>query len=173
MGKASKRQKNIAGRVTTGNTQLARHKMAGGTQVQTGAVLPKEESITRVLGALLKMEVSDESPLEEVRSELKMIVIAWNISLHDTEKQASLIQTLIDELSMDDILKQKFVNAVKKYIFKKQLFFPDDKRFVVSHELQSDQSGMYISAVAYKLSADHDLPMPYPVEQVLPPQDPI
>lgn len=136
-------------------------KLAGDeVQVRTGP--SQAGKISEALQTLLAMESEDDWPLVDLQSALALVVLAWNISLHDAEMRAEMIQQLIREkLSQvnPDILPDLIVN-LKRMIVIKEALFPDDRRMVVSYEVRRNRSGMSVSAAALRPPADASLRIP-------------
>ena len=124
-------------------------KIAGTTEVQFHPELPQEEKISHALQTLLKIEVPEGSSLSDYRTALDLIVIAWNISLQPLENQAKLRQDAVEMFAKADTAMQREALAhMGRLIISKQVFFPDDKRLVVSWEVRFNGPKVHVSAAA-------------------------
>ncbi len=142
MGKASKKAKPSVRKAFTNKAVAAMQKIAGG-EVQLSTSPSQAGKISDALQTLLAMEVEDDWPLANLQSALGLVVLAWNISLHDAEQRAELVQQFVGEKLSHlhpDILSD-LIGNLKRIILIKEALFPDDRRTVVSYEVTRNRSG--------------------------------
>ena len=130
-------------------------KFAGTAEVQFRQDLPQQEKISHALQTLLKMAVPEGSPLSTFRIALDLIVLTWNVSLHAPEHQAPMLRDVVEKLTKSDpAMRRETLSDFEILIIRKQLFFPDDKRMVVSWEVKLNGPTMLVSAAAVMAAPD-------------------
>ena len=130
-------------------------RITGTTEVQFCHDLPQEEKISHALQTLLNIETPEGSSLWTYRSTLDLIVVAWNISLQPAEDQPKLIQEIVGKIAgPNTALQREGLAHLGRMIISKQVFFPDDKRLVVSWEVKSNGPKMSVSAAALMPPSD-------------------
>ena len=87
---------------------------------------------------LLQAEVPDGSLLEEYRTALHFIIIAWNISLLDADTRAKKLQNLATSIAGVGETEQRvrLLAAVERLIASKLALFPHNHRCVVSRAVR-------------------------------------
>jgi hypothetical protein len=146
MGKASRRK--VANQ-RAGFRQAAIQRVQG-LGIRTNVVGPSDNQkagkISQALVSMMEDEIPDDAPLEEYRSCLDFVVIAWNLSLVGPQQMADAIGKIVAGFNRDAI--QEFTQLIQHLIDKKLLIFPNDRRFIVSHEVFEENNSFRISAAA-------------------------
>jgi valyl-tRNA synthetase len=154
MGKASRRKSEKKETTATSQKVLdnalnAIQTIAGNKTINIRRNLPQAEKISNALSELLGYEVSKDAPLEEYKTALAFIVIAWNISLLNTHEQSAAIEKVIKSSGTADtsILSNVRIH-LKRIIALKQALFPHDKRLVVSSDVRFEGNSFGVTAAA-------------------------
>lgn len=111
--------------------------------------LPQKGKISLALSELLQEEVADDSPLEEYRAALSVIVTAWNLSLLDVDRRSEALKdfTRVRKGENGAVVREA-LNHVERLIVKKEALFPDDKRYVVSGTVRFQGDQLRVTAAA-------------------------
>jgi hypothetical protein len=161
VGKASRRKAGSRSQSLFGVTKTAvQAVLAGAKDVRVCRnLLPQEEKISHALAALLAAAVSEGSPLDEYRAALDFIVLAWNISLLDADKQAdALHQLAIGSEGEEDAVQREALDQIDRLIARKQAMFPHDKRFVASAQVRfRGRDHLHVTAVAFASPPQFDV----------------
>ncbi len=117
-----------------------------------------EEKISYALQKLLLIEVPKGAAFSDFERVLGVIVVAWNISLHDPEKRAGMIQEMMEKnyAQESDAIRREMVYLLERLIISKEVFFPDDKRWVDFAELKRKGGKWYVFASGVVLPAEGD-----------------
>lgn len=130
-------------------------KILSTAKVQVRQDLPQEQKISHALQTLLRIDVPEGSPLSTYRIALDWIVLAWNASLQAPEKQAQVLREIADRLTeADPSMQRQALEDMKKLLISKQVFFPDDKRLVVSWDVMFNGPRVFVSAAALMAPSD-------------------
>lgn len=92
MGRASRRKSGRTPQSLLDKARSAIEAVAGTKEVVVVSNSPEEEKISHALCMLLQEEIPDDSPLEEYRAALSVIVTAWNLSLLNAEKRSEALK---------------------------------------------------------------------------------
>ena len=131
------------------------HKFSSTAEMQVRHDLPQEEKISHALQTLLTIEAPEGSSLSTYRSALDLIVVAWNISLQAPENQAQMLRDIVEEVfKADPAIQRDALANMQRLVICKQVFFPDDKRLIVSWEVRFNGPKIYVSAAALMAPAD-------------------
>jgi hypothetical protein len=123
--------------------------MAGSKTINIRRNLPQAEKISNALSELLRYEVSKDAPLDEYKTALAFIVIAWNISLLNTQEQSVAIEKVIDSTGTTDAsILHNVRTHLKRIIALKQTLFPYDNRLVVSSAVRFEGNSFGVTAAA-------------------------
>ena len=159
MTKANKKNAGLAKQALMAKSTAAIQQFIGDSKTQFRCDLPQEEKISHALQKLLENEMPDGSSEFDYGRALRLIVMAWNISLHDPEEQSRLIREIMTEHfeAKEDSIKQEMVWMLERLIISKEVFFPDDKRLVVFAELKRKGSKVFVSAAGLSPPGDKNL----------------
>ena len=129
--------------------------MTGTTKVQFCNDFPQEEKISHALQTLLTIEAPEGSSPSTYRIALDLVVLAWNISLQAPEHQAQMLRDIVEKVfEADPVIQREALADMERIIICKQLFFPGDKRRVVSWEVSFKGPKIFVSAAALAAPAD-------------------
>jgi hypothetical protein len=123
--------------------------MLTGIPVEIRRNLPQQEKISNALAVMLDDEIDEAAPLDEYRTALAVVVLAWNISLLPASVRADSVQTLLAAMDGGDAFRREFQGRIERLAAKKQDLFPHDRRFVVSHEVEYRKGCLHITAAAF------------------------
>jgi hypothetical protein len=123
--------------------------MLTGIPVEYRQDLPQEEKISNALALMLNDSIGEGAPLAECRTVLATIVLAWNISLLPATARANAMRELFATMHAEEAFKRAFVDHVESLIARKQEQFPQDRRFIVSHEVSRRKGGLHVTAAAF------------------------
>lgn len=111
--------------------------MTGAKDITVRTNLPQAQKISNGLSAILHSEVPQGAPLEAYQAALSYIVLAWNLSLLLPEERLTALEQCAPFIAdLDDVARSEFVMQVEKLIAKKLKMFPDDKRYVITWDVQ-------------------------------------
>ncbi|MEF8728728.1 MAG: hypothetical protein V5B34_11020 [Accumulibacter sp.] len=149
MGKASRRKVAARTRELLNATQ-SRLKASGlSPPLVIRNEVPPEQKISYGISTILDSEVGEDASLDEYRHRAKAIVLAWNVSLLPLEEQANTLKQLGEFARQTDPGGAAAAQAeLLRLIEKKRLMFPDDKRFIVSCDLQLVGNKVHVTAAA-------------------------
>ena len=149
MGKASRRKSASRARELFAVTE-SRLKEAGlDLPLRVRTDLPQEEKISHAIGKILHDEVEEGSSLDEYRHHANAIVMAWNVSLMSEEGQKEVMKGLADFVEKSDPSGAHAAQAMGlRLVEKKRAMFPDDKRYIVAHEVRFVGSQVHVTAAA-------------------------
>lgn len=158
MGKASRRKAEAKNPEFMAASRAKMQRIVGTSELQFQSSKNPEEKISHALQRLLALESSEETPLAELQYMLSLIVIAWNVSFFGAEKQSKLLDEYFAEnfVEASDVVKQEFMAVIKKLMFVKQMYYPDDNRLVASHEVRRVGSRLLVSAAALVRPAENN-----------------
>jgi hypothetical protein len=77
---------------------------------------------------------------------LSVAVVAWNAALLPDRQRHELITTMINAAKTPDADEAKLV--IQELISRKDKYFPDIKRFIISYELTMTREGPHISVAS-------------------------
>lgn len=89
--------------------------------------------------------------LEEKKSQLDCVVLAWNLALFDEETRNKHIQYAITYLrekepDFEESEYEEFENNIKTLIDKKNMLFPNEKKFIVSADIYFADGQFHLTA---------------------------
>lgn len=149
MGKAKRKKTNTR---SQGVLDRAAHaiKMMGGMKMpRVQSDLPQEEKISQAMSVLLGFEVPEGSPLPVYKTALDLIVLSWNISLLDSDKQSEAVEEFTASIDLPNgAIRRQALDHIKKLIVRKNQFFPRDKRVILSWDVWLERDDVRISAAA-------------------------
>jgi hypothetical protein len=149
MGKASRRKTAGQSKALLNVTQSRLKALGVNPAVVIRSDLPQEQKISNAIGKILDSEIGEETSLDEYRHRARAIVLAWNVSLLPEEDQANTLKSLGDFVEKTNPFGASAAQAeLLRLIEKKQAMFPDDKRFIVSHDVQFIGSKVHVTAAA-------------------------
>ncbi len=149
MGRASGRKSGRTPQSLLDKARSAIEAVAGTKEVVVVSDSPEKEKISYALGKLLQEEVPDDSPLEEYRAALSVIVTAWNLSLLNAEKQSEALKDFTATRKGEDAaIVREALGHVERLIAKKQTLFAHDRRHVVSCNVRFENGEVRILAAA-------------------------
>ncbi|MBK7952627.1 MAG: hypothetical protein IPK02_00905 [Candidatus Accumulibacter sp.] len=149
MGRASRRKAGRTPQSLLDKARSAIQAVAGTKDVVVVSNSPEEEKISHALCMLLQEEVPDDSPLEEYRAALSVIVTAWNLSLLDAEKRSAALKNFTTPRKGEDpAIVPEALGHVERLIAKKQALFPRDRRHVVSFNVRFENGEVRVLAAA-------------------------
>jgi hypothetical protein len=149
MGKASRRKAVVRTRESLNATQSRLKALGVNQPVVIRSDLPPEQKISNGISKILDSEVGENASLDEYRHWVNAIVLAWNVSLLPLEEQANTLKNLGDFAGKTDPGGAPAAQAVlSRLIEKKRVMFPDDKRFIVSYDVQFVGNKVHLTAAA-------------------------
>jgi hypothetical protein len=126
--------------------------MGGNKNILVRENLRQEQKISHALMTMLSATAPEESSLAELKTALDLICLAWNISLMDDHEQPETLQGVGVRLAKDDETSRAvLLGHIQKIIDRKRVLFPDDKRTVMSWQLDLRDGYLNISAVGAHL----------------------
>lgn len=154
MGKASRRKVAARTRELLNATQSRLKALGVDHPLVIRSDLPQEQKISNGISKILDSEVGEDASLDEYRHRANAIVLAWNVSLLPLEEQANTLKNLGDFARKTDPGGAAAAQAeLLRLIEKKRLMFPDDKRFIVSCDLQLVGNKVHVTAAAISAPA--------------------
>jgi hypothetical protein len=149
MGKASRRKVAVRTRELLNATQSRLKALGVNHPVVIRSDLPQEQKISNGISKILDSEVGENASPDEYRHWVNAIVFAWNVSLLPLEEQANTLKNLGDFAGKTDPGGVPAAQAeLLRLIEKKRLMFPDDKRFIVSYDVQFVGNKVHLTAAA-------------------------
>lgn len=149
MGRVSRRKAGRSPQRLLDEARTAIEAVAGTKDIVVVGNSPEKEKISYALGRLLQEEVPDDSPLEEYRAALSVIVAAWNLSLLNAEKRSEALKDFTTTRQGEDAtIVREALGHVERLIAKKQALFPHDRRHVVSCNVRFENGEVRILAAA-------------------------
>ena len=149
MGKASRRKAPARMKAMRDVVQARLDEKGIGAPVLVRSNLPDEEKISNALSKILASEVEGQISLEEYRHHANAIVMAWNLTLLPPQEQATTLKNLEAFAAAGSGGSGKdAVALVERLMQKKLAMFPDDKRYIVSHDLQFIGDSVHVTAAA-------------------------
>lgn len=149
MGKASRRKAPARMKAMRDVVQARLEEKGIGAPVLVRSNLPDEQKISYALSKLLASEVTDQIPLEEYRQHATAIVMAWNLTLRPPQEQTTTLKRLEAFAAAGSGGSGKDAVALVEHLMQKKLaMFPDDKRFIVSHDVQFIGDRAHVTAAA-------------------------
>jgi hypothetical protein len=162
MGKASRRK--LYARVKASEAMTKNQLKAWGIDapILIRNNLPQKQKISNAISEILDTEIDKNAPLEDYRACVNTIVMAWNMTLvppEMQEKQLKALEAFVRLQSQADVADDiaSALSLVKRLMQKKEVMFPDDKRFIVSHDCQFIGGKVHITAAAL---TENDQPVP-------------
>jgi len=153
MGKASRRK--LHSRMKASEAVTKNQLKAWGIDVPllSSNNLPQEQKISNAISEILDAEINEHASLEDYRACVNSIVMAWNMTLMPPElqeKQFKALETYVCSHSKGDVEKDlaSVLALVRRLMQQKETLFPDDKRFIVSHDCQFISGKVHITAAA-------------------------
>jgi hypothetical protein len=158
MGKASRRKTAVKPEALLSVTQSRLKALGVDAAVVIRSDLPQAQKISNAISKILDSEIAGKESLDEYRHRVTAIVFAWNVSLLPPEAQATTLKNLGQFVEKQDPLGVAAAQAeLMRLIEKKQAMFPDDKRFIVSHEVQFVGAKVYVTAAAASAPPQHSV----------------
>lgn len=149
MGKASRRKTANRTKDLLKVTESRLNAWGVDSPVVIRADLPQEQKISNAIGKILDSEVSEDGSFDEYQQLANAIVLAWNTSLLEPEGQAEVLQGLKEFVELRDPSgAPAALELVAHLMEKKRDMFPDDKRFIVSHDLRLVGKIVHVTAAA-------------------------
>ena len=162
MGKASRRK--LHARMKASETVAKNQLKAWGIDapVLTRRDLPQEQKISNAIGTILDTEIGKNASLADYRACANSIVMAWNMTLvapELQEKQFKALEAFVSLHSQGDVASDiaSALALLKRLMQKKETLFPDDKRFIISHDCQLINGKVQITAAAL-MAPDQPVP---------------
>lgn len=157
MGKASRRKAASRTRVLLSATESRLKSLGVDTPVVVQSDLPQARKISNALAKILESEVEEAISLDEYRHRLNAIVLAWNLSLLPPERQAKTLKDLGDFVEKTDPFGALAAQeAILRLMERKRAMFPNDKRHIISYDVQFIGNKVHVTAAA--LSAPEQPP---------------
>lgn len=149
MGKASRRKAPARLKAMRDVLQARLDERGIGARLLVRSDLPDEQKISNALSKILASEVEGRISLEEYRHHANAIVLAWNLTLLPPEEQAATLTKLEAFAAAGSGGSGKdAVALVKRLMQKKLATFPDDRRYIVSHDVQFVGDSVHVTAAA-------------------------
>lgn len=156
MGKASRRKAAVRTRELLNATQSRMAALGVNRPVIIRRDLPPEQKISNAISKIVDSEVGENASLDEYRHWVHAIVLAWNVSLLPLEEQANMLKNLGDFAGKTDPGGVPAAQAeLLRLIERKRLMFPDDKRFIVSYDVQFVGNKVHLTAAAISAPPQH------------------
>lgn len=151
MGKASRGKRNKSGQVELSEAKKELQARFG-KNVMIRTNLPQAEKISNALSVMIDGEVPMDASFSEYEYVLKFIVFAWNLSILDAEKRAEEMERLFNQIDFPDANQVR--DMIEKLIIRKEAFFPNDKRYILSCDAVQGPQCFGIKAAAVSLNAN-------------------
>ena len=149
MGRASRRKAASRSHGVLDEARNITERVGGPEETIARSDLPQKEKISLALSELLQEEVAEDSPLEEYRAALSVIVTAWNLSLLDADRRSEALKDFTRiRKGEDGAVVREALSHVERLIAKKEALFPDDKRYVVSGTVRFQGNDLRVRAAA-------------------------
>lgn len=149
MGKASRRKTAERSKALLNVTQSRLKALGVNPAVVIRSDLPQAQKISNAIGKILDSEIEPGLPLDEYRHRVNAIVFAWNVSLLSQDKQANTLKSLGDFVKKTNPSGAPAAQAeLLRLVEKKLAMFPDDKRYIVSHDVQFVGKKVHVTAAA-------------------------
>lgn len=151
MGKASRRKNSKISALILDRARNTLQEVTGKSpeNFRRRVNLAQQEKISHALSTLLKLEAPKVPPQEELQTILRFIVLAWNTSVLDADKQSDALADVIAKLGKGNAEVQHDLRAyLEELIAKKQALFPHDRRSVVSWDVTAEHNTLRITATA-------------------------
>jgi hypothetical protein len=156
MGKASRRKSAERSKALLSTTQSKLTALGVNPPVVIRSDLPQAQKISNAISKILESETEPGWPLEEFRHRVNAIVLAWNVSLLPQENQANTLKSLGDFVEKTNPSGAPAAQAeLLRLIEKKQAMFPDDKRYIVSYDVQFVGKKVHVTAAAVSAPPPH------------------
>jgi hypothetical protein len=156
MGKASRRKAVARTTALLRTTQSRLQELGASPGIQVRLDLPEAEKISNAISAILHSEADEDCSLDDYRERANAIVLAWNACLMSTEQQADVFRGLAEFVEKTNPFGTPAAQAeLRRLMEKKQAMFPDDRRFIVSHEVEFVGSKVHVTAAALSAPQQH------------------
>ena len=149
MGRASRRRAASRSHGVLDEARNITQRVGGPEEIIVRGDLTQKEKISLALSELLQEEIPDDSPLEEYRAALSVIVTAWNLSLLDVDRRSEALKDFARVRKGENgTVVREALSHVERLIVKKEALFPDDKRYVVSGTVRFKGDQLRVTAAA-------------------------
>jgi hypothetical protein len=149
MGKASRRKTATRTKELLRETQSKLERMGAFPNIMVRQDLPQAQKISNAISAILHSEADEGWSLDDYREQANAIVLAWNACLMSQDQQANVLQGLAEFVEKTDPSGVPAGQAeLRRLMEKKRAMFPDDNRFIVSHDVQFIGSTVHVTDAA-------------------------